>query len=106
LKPGVDVVEDGLFSGGDEKAEPRTFRVERVESRKDGSSRVYVRLTWGNPPDKPLIWYVSAVVVRENGRLAVDDVLYLKTKTGDVESSLAKTLSSGCDGGHWVGRPG
>jgi hypothetical protein len=103
-KPSIGLIENGIFSGGDVKAEPKSFQIDRTASKKDGSSRVYVRLTWGDPPDKPLTWYVAAVVVHENGRSVVDDVLYLKDKDGEVQSSLSKDLSPGCVGAHWVGR--
>ena len=63
---------------------------------------MYVRLTVGDPPNKPLVWYVAAVVVREDGRPVVDDVLYLTGKDGEVESRLSKDLSAGCDGARWV----
>lgn len=103
LKPPVGLIENGIFSGANEEAEPQAFHIERTESEKDGSSRVYVRLTVGDPPNKPLVWYVAAVVVSEDGRPAVDDVLYLTGKNGEVESRLSKDLSAGCDGARWVG---
>jgi hypothetical protein len=37
LKP--PFLEDGLFTGGNERAEPRAFHIERAESAKDGSFR-------------------------------------------------------------------
>ena len=97
LKPPVGLIENGIFSGANEKAEPQAFHIERTERGKD-SSRVYVRLTVGDPPDKPLVWYVAVVVVDEDGRPVVDDVLYLKGENGEAESRLSKDLSSGCDG--------
>jgi hypothetical protein len=103
MKPPVGLIESGVFSGGNEEAEPQAFHVERTESEKDGSSRVYLRLMVGAPPNKPLVWYLAAVVVREDGRPAVDDVLYLTGESGDVESRLSKDLSVGCDGARWVG---
>lgn len=103
LKPSIGMFEDGVFSGEDEKAAPSTFRIERTESRRDGSSRVYVRLAQGSPPDKPWVWYVVAVVISENARPVVDDVLYMKNKKGDIESRLSKNLSSQCNGAVWVG---
>jgi hypothetical protein len=103
LKPDFPWLESGLFSGDDERTEPRTFHVERIQQEKDGSFRVYVRLAWGDP-GKLWIWRVAAVVVRENGRFVVDDVIYLKDKDRDDESRLSEYLSSGCDGGRWVGR--
>ena len=103
LKPTVGMIEDGIFSGGSEKAEPTSFHIVKTESRKDGTSRVYVKLAWEDPVNKPLIWYVAAVVVPENGHPVVDDVLDLKDTKGDVESTLSEDLLAECNGGHWVG---
>jgi hypothetical protein len=98
------VFESGIFSGEDERTEPHTFHIERTESEKDGSIRVYVRLTSKEPPDKE-IWHVAAILVRENGRLVVDDVIYLKdeNRAWSVDYRLSEGLSSGCDGPRWVG---
>jgi len=100
-KPEIAWLEVGLFSGDDEQASPRTFRIESSKPQKDGSFRVYVRLTWGL---RPLVWRVAAIVVRENNHFVVDDVIYLKDQNRDVESRLSEYLSSGCDGPRWVGR--
>jgi hypothetical protein len=54
LKPPIDWLEFGLFTGGNENVSPRTFDIERTQSEKDGSFRVNVRLTWGRSP-KPWI---------------------------------------------------
>jgi hypothetical protein len=101
-KPEFAWFETGLFSGGNEKASPRAFHVERTQPEKDGLYRVFVRLTGGVPED-PLIWHVAALVVRGNGRFVVDDVIYLKDETRDVESRLSEALTLGCDGSRWVG---
>ncbi len=103
LKPEIAWLEVGLFSGDDEQASPRTFHIERTQQERDGSYRVYVRLTWGSPA-KPWIWRVAAKVIRENSHFAVDDVIYLKDENRDVESQLSRYLSAGCDGARWVGR--
>lgn len=95
--------EDGLFSGSSEKGHPKDFHIERTEPGKDGSFRVYVKLTWLDPYD--LTWYVAAVAVPENGRLVLDNVLYLKNKKGDVEYRMWDVLSAGCNGARWVGYP-
>src|SRR5271163_418181 len=100
LKPEIAWLESGLFSGDDERTSPRTFHIERTQWEKNGSYRVYVRLTWGSQAN-PWIWRVAAIVVRENGRFVVDDVIYLKDNDQDDESSLWEYLSSGCDGGRW-----
>jgi hypothetical protein len=100
LKP--PFLEDGLFTGANERAEPRSFEIERTESEKDGSFQVVVRLTWEEPPDKE-IWRVAVVVVQENGRLVVDNVIFLKDKDLAVEYRLSESLTHGCKGSHWVG---
>jgi hypothetical protein len=102
LKPDFGWFEDGLFTGGSERANPRSFEIERTESEKDGSFQVVVRLTWEEPPDKE-IWRVAVVVVQENGRLVVDNVIFLKDKDLAVEYRLSESLTHGCKGSHWVG---
>jgi hypothetical protein len=106
LKPPVGLIENGIFSGGNEEAEPRAFLIEKTQSENDGSFRVYVRLTWGSPPEKPWIWHVAAVVVRESGHFVVDDVIYLKDTNRDIDARLSEYLSVGCDGPRWVGYSG
>ena len=44
LKPPIEWLEFGLFTGGMENAAPGTFHVLATESEKDGSFRVYVEL--------------------------------------------------------------
>ncbi|HWE46558.1 MAG TPA: hypothetical protein VG407_11065 [Caulobacteraceae bacterium] len=105
LKPPTGMIEDDVFSGPDDRSEPTAFHIERTETWKGGSSRVYVRLTSTDPGTEPMTWYVAAVVVPESGRLVVDDVLYLKDKKGSVDYRLSRRLSSWCRGGHWIGRP-
>jgi hypothetical protein len=103
LKPSIGLIENGIFSGGDVKAEPRAFHIERTELENDGSFRVYVRLSWGTRPEMPLIWHVAVVVIREDDHFVVDDVIYLKDKSRKIESRLSEELSPGCDGLRWVG---
>jgi len=52
--------ESGIFSGADERTEPDTFVIERTESEKDGSIRVYVRLALSSPPTE--VWKVAIVL--------------------------------------------
>jgi hypothetical protein len=66
LKPPVGLIEYGLFSGSSEEAEPKTFKIQKTVSEGDGSYVVHVKLTLGAATDKPLTWYVAAVVAREN----------------------------------------
>ena len=103
VKPEYAWLELGLFSAGDDEDELRAFQVERTESESDGSFRVVVRLKWGWPPEETWITRVAAILVPENGRLVVNDVVYLKDNGMDVEYQLSKALSDGCDGPHWVG---
>ncbi len=103
MKPPVGLIESGVFSGGNEEAEPQAFHIEKTESENDGSSRVYVKLTLGVAPEKPLIWYIAAVVVRENSRPVVEDVLFLKNNGREIDSRLSEALAAGCKGSRWVG---
>jgi hypothetical protein len=107
LKPEIGWLELGLFSGGDDESELNAFKVERAQSEEDGSYRVYVRLTWGRPPDGPWVSHVAIVLVEENGRFVVDDVLYLKEvknlESESLDGQLSQSLSEGCNGPHWVG---
>jgi hypothetical protein len=102
LKPDLGWLELGPFSGENERASPQTFLVERAQSEKDGSFRVYVRLTRAYPEGRPSIWHIAAIVIRENGHFVVDDVIYLKDEDYD-EGRLSEGLSAGCDGPSWVG---
>jgi hypothetical protein len=102
-KPPFSQVEMGVYSGSDEESNPQTFHIEKTESGKDGSSRVYVKLTYTEPTFK-LLWYVAAVVVRENGQPVVDDVIYLRDKDHPDEGRLSKVLAgSGCKGPRYRG---
>ena len=103
LKPEIGWLELGLFSGGDDELELRTFHIERMQSGRDGSVRVYVSLTWGYVPEHPWTSRVVVTVVRENGHLFIDDVTYLRDAPQNAEWQLSDTLSSGCDGPRWVG---
>ena len=102
-KPPLAWLELGIFSGGDDEGELRAFQIERTESEKIGAFRVFVRLTWGWPPEKPWISHVAVILLQENGRLVVDDVIYLRDNDTDVEYRLSRSLSAGCDGPRWVG---
>jgi hypothetical protein len=105
LKP-PGLIEFGIFSGSSEESNPTSFQIERAETEKDGSVRVYVRLRWEEPGDL-LTWSVADILIREGGRLVVDDVIFLKDVKHEgpesVDVSLSKLLTDGCDGPHWVG---
>ena len=103
LKPALGWLELGPFSGDNERASPQTFLIQRTQSEKDGFFRVYVRLTRAYPEGTPSIWRIAAIVQRENGHFVLDNVIYLKDKELDEESSLSEYLSAGCDGARWIG---
>jgi len=108
LKPQIEWLEFGLFSGGMENAGPRGFHILETEPEKNGSFRVVVELfiIFGMPtnPD-PSVWHVAAIVVREDGKFVVNDVIFLKDySTLEPEFRLSETLASGCNGSRWVGR--
>ncbi len=106
LKPPFGWLESGLFSGDDEQASPRGFQIERTQSEKDGTFRVYVGLKWEQPPAPKWVWQVAALVMQEDGHFVVDDVTYLKDENRVVDSRLSEYLSTGCDGAHWIGHGG
>lgn len=110
-KPEFPWLELGLFSGENENAIPVAAVVERTEPLKDGSFRVYVRLTYkesfetyGRPPDpaNTFHWHVAGSVISEDGRFVVDDVLLFSGNSKRVASRLSRTFT-GCDGARWVG---
>lgn len=105
LKPEIEWLEFGLFSGANEEALPAAFHIENTQLEKDDSVPVYVKLRYGKPDENPLIWHIAVIVVPENGHSVVDDVIYLKDEHDprDVEPPLSKMLTLGCDGPRWVG---
>jgi hypothetical protein len=96
LKPPVGLIEFGVFSGGVADGEPQTFHVEKVEAEKDGSYHALVTLTYAEPTFKQT-WQVAPVVIRENGRFVVNDVIYLKQQDQD-EDRLSHVLIEDCHG--------
>jgi hypothetical protein len=103
IKAPLAWLEFGLFSGADDRSGPQAFKIEKTKSQEDSSIRVNVRLTEGIPPEKPWTWEVAAIVIRQDGRFVIDDVVFLKDKDVDTESRLSEILKRGCDGSHWVG---
>ena len=105
--------EDGLFSGFNEEGIPAAAIIERTEPQNDGSSRVYVKLTYHdtfetgrhpNPADT-FSWTVAAVVILEEGHYLVNDVLFFKENSTEIETRLSEMLLQGCDGPKWIGYP-
>ena len=106
-KPSYGWLETGLFSGSNEKAIPSDANVERQEKEKDGSIRVYVRLaykesfgTYGRPSNSAnnFNWIiVAAVVVLQDDRPVVDDVLFFADDSTKIYSRLSEQFR-GCEG--------
>jgi len=110
-KPEFDWLELGLFSGANERAAPIAAVVTRTEPEKNVSYRVYVRLTYKDSievngrktdPANTFHWNVAAVVISEDGKFVVDDVILFKDNSSKIDSRLT-TSFPGCDGEHWVG---
>jgi hypothetical protein len=110
-KPAFPWLELGLFSGANEEAIPSKAEVINTNRQENGSYRVVLRLiykesykTYGRPPDpaNTFHWQVAAVVNREGGRFVVDDILFFRENSNDVETRLSDTFT-GCDGSRWVG---
>ena len=94
--------EAGIFSGPNERTSPGDFHIESTQAEKTGTFRVVVRFTY-RPIDGPGSWRVVAIVVREDGRFVVDEVIFPKGETKDVDRTLSQILSQGCEGSRWVG---
>jgi hypothetical protein len=105
LKPEIGWLESGIFSGDNERAVPQNFHIQEVQTEKNGSFRVRVELTREESSASKFAWEVAVILIPEDGRLAVDDIEYLKSESGHAEiaSRLSGALSSGCDGPRWVG---
>ena len=102
LKPEYAWLELGIFTGGDEEGALHAFEFERLQPESDGAIQAIIKLRWGWPPD-PWITHVGVKLVRENGRLAVDEVIYLKETNQETDWRLSQSLSAGCDGPRWIG---
>jgi hypothetical protein len=112
LKPDLDWLEYGLFSGGHEKALPAEVVVTGVKRVRDGRLRAEVELTYretfetyGKPPDPKAVfkWQGAVMLVHEGDRFLIDDFIPIDDDTGDDQPALAREFE-GCRAGKWVGR--
>lgn len=110
-KPAIDWIETGLFSGANEKGLPAEANVERSAQQNDGSTLVYVRLTYKETsetygrtadPANTFHWNIAAVVVSQDGEFRVDDILFLNDDGMKIESRMSDFFR-GCNGSRWVG---
>lgn len=94
-KPATPWLEEGLFTGPDDTATPRTFRI--LGSRAIGDNRVDVLIAfkedWGDSEGD-----VTAIL--ENNRWVIDD--YVTMYMNDELQRLSAGYSQ-CKGGQWVG---
>ena len=94
-KPATPWLEEGLFTGSDDAATPRTFRI--LGSRAIGDNRVDVLIAfkeeWGEPEGD-----VTAVL--ENKRWVIDDYV---TMYGNDQLLRLSAGYSQCKDGQWVG---
>jgi hypothetical protein len=110
-KPEFDWLEFGLFSGANERAAPSAVVVTRTGLEKNGSYRVYLRLTYKDSvevngrksdPTNTFHWNVAAAVITEGEKFVVDDVFLFKDNSTKIDSRLTSSFP-GCDGEHWMG---
>jgi hypothetical protein len=94
-KPATPWLEEGLFTGPDDTATPRTFRI--LGSRAIGGNRVDVLIAfkedWGEPEG-------DVTAIMENNRWVIDD--YVTMYMNDELRRLSAGYSE-CKGGQWVG---
>ena len=93
-KPATPWLEDGLFTGPNDAATPRAFRI--LSSRAIGENRVNVELSFTTDFDFEGV--VTAIL--ENNRWVIDDYVAM------YENDDLRRLSAGysdCRGGQWVG---
>ena len=62
-----------------------------------------MKLSAGEPPDKPWSWEVSVHVIEEQRRAVVDDVVVIESEDSHYVLPLSRMLTAECQGGHWVG---
>jgi hypothetical protein len=107
LKPEFGWLESGLFSGENEMALPAVVDVERTRLQKNGAFRVYVRFMYkeydrASDREKTFHWHGAAVVISEDRRFLVDDILLFKEESTKIESRLSRRFR-GCNGPRWIG---
>lgn len=110
-KPEFGWLEDGLFSGGNEKALPAEVIIIETQAFAPRRFRVFVQFTYretfdtyGKPPDPKdhFSWPGEVMVDCSTGHCLIDDFL---PRDGDTKQPLPALSESfpGCRGAHWVG---
>jgi hypothetical protein len=101
-KPATPWLEDGLFSGSEEEADPTKFSI--LDSKAIGENRVDVHLRftvqWADKSETDLRYEGLVTVILEHNRWIVDDFVPMG------QNDDLHRLSDGfpeCEDGHWVG---
>jgi hypothetical protein len=89
--------EAGIFSGPNERTSPGDFHIESTHAEKNGVFRFVVSFNY-RPIDGSGSWRVTILVVREDGRFVVDEVIFPKDEVRDVDLTLSESLSEECHG--------
>jgi|GEM_PF-5923525 len=92
LKP--PIFEGGVFSGTDEESGPERFKVEKIETKNDGSVHALVQLSGRVDPPKWTMWRVEVILIRERGRLVVGELFYDPPR---VDDRLSEAVSVACE---------
>jgi hypothetical protein len=106
-KPATPLLEEGLFTGSNEAATPRVFRI--VSSRAIGKNRVDVELRFTSKQTYSVDLHLppsyehyegDVTVILENNRWVIDDYVAMY---GNVELQRLSAGYSECKAGLWVG---
>ena len=104
-KPATPWLEDGLFTGPNDAADPIKFSI--LDSRAAGENRVDVHLRFTQKDDgyghPPSYYFAEGVVtaVLENNRWVIDD--FVAMYENDELRRLSDGYPEACKGGRWVG---
>jgi len=104
VKPPVGLFDNDVFTGGGDQSAPSMFQVLGSQPEKDGMVAVLVKLGTETPPDKPFVWTVKVLVIREDGHYRASDIVYLNEQWSARNTRLSEYLSRGCSGSHWNGQ--
>lgn len=103
VKPEIEWLEFGIFSGGVDKARPSAFHIEKIQVEKNGSLRANVRLTLQDNPSDKWTWRTTIIVAQEDDHFVIDDIVFWKDIDLHTDLRLSELLSAGCEGSHWIG---
>ena len=88
-----------MFSGAYERASPQTFEVEKVRAGgKADYLRVDLKLTAGVTACASVSVRVAVLISRENRRLFVNDIIYLRDENHLTEDRLSEYMLRHCQG--------